>query len=83
VKGVSKDVQASLVHTGVLITRSIWEIPAWEKGGFFHYEHSHFGTIPSFSREFFHFSHTQEGIVPRGNAVNPPCVFITFAHTDS
>jgi hypothetical protein len=21
--------------------------------------------------------------VPRGNAVNPPCVFITFAHTDS
>ena len=54
-------------------TRSIWKIPAWEKGWFFHSGHSHFGTIPSFWRGFLHFSHTQEGIVPRGNVVNAPC----------
>ena len=48
-------------------TRSFWDIPAWEKGWFYHYEYSHFGTIPSFWRGFLHFSHTQEGIVPRGN----------------
>ena len=60
-------------HIIIRFTRSIWKIPAWEKGWFFHYEHSHFGSIPSFGRGFLHFSHTQEGIVPRGNVVNAPC----------
>ena len=63
----------SLHWEKVSYTRSIWEIPAWEKGWFPHYEHSHFDMIPSFWREFLRFSHTQEGIVPRGNVVNPPC----------
>ena len=35
------------------------------EGWFSHYEHSHFGTLPSFWRRLLqHFSHTQEGIVP-------------------
>ena len=44
-------------------TGSFWDIPAWEKRWFFTlWICCHFGTIPSFGREFLHFSHAQEGI---------------------
>ena len=61
--------QHGTLHIVENFTRSIWEIPAWEKGWFFQYGHSHFGTSA-----FLRFSHAQEGIVPRGNVVNVPCV---------
>ena len=43
--GESGDLKRS--HSGVG-TKSIWEIPAWEKGWFSQYEHSHSDMIPFF-----------------------------------
>ena len=46
----------TLLHEHTL-RGAFWTFPHGKKGWFSHYEHSQFGTIPSFWREFLHFSH--------------------------